>query len=161
MAGEKIIEGKYSAKGKRFGIVFSRFNDLFGEKLLQGALDCLIRHGAESDKIEVVKVPGSFEIPTTAGILARTGRYDAVICLGILIRGETPHFDLISREVTRGISDVGKETGVPTLFGIVTAENLEQAMERVGTKMGNRGWDCALSAIEMADLGAQLKRRKK
>jgi 6,7-dimethyl-8-ribityllumazine synthase len=158
MAGEKIYEGHFRAEGKVFGIVFSRFNDLLGEKLLQGAIDCLVRHGADKSKIEIVKVPGSFEIPSAAKILASSGRFDAVICLGVLIRGETPHFDLISREVIKGIAEVGRETGVPTLFGIVTAENIEQAMERVGTKLGNRGWDAALSAIEMADLNAQLKK---
>jgi 6,7-dimethyl-8-ribityllumazine synthase len=158
MAGEKIYEGHFRAEGKRFGIVFSRFNDLLGEKLLHGALDCLMRHGVEPSKVEIVKVPGSFEIPSAAKILASTGRFDAVVCLGVLIRGETPHFDLISREVTKGIAEVGRETGVPTIFGIVTAENLEQAMERVGTKHGNRGWDAALTAIEMADLTAQLKK---
>lgn len=160
MSNEKIYEGQLSAKGKQFGIIFSRFNDLLGEKLLQGALDCLKRHGADPGKIEVVKVPGSFEIPTVAHLLARSGRFHALLCLGVLIRGETPHFDLIAREVTKGVSEVGRETGVPTLFGIVTAENLEQAMERVGTKLGNRGWDCALAAIEMADLVARLNLKK-
>lgn len=158
MDHHKVHEGQLSAKGMRFGIIFSRFNDLLGEKLLEGALDCLKRHGAEEKDIEVVKVPGSFEIPTVAQSLALKGRFNALLCLGILIRGETPHFDLISREVTRGVAKVGRKTGVPTLFGIVTAENLEQAMERIGTKFGNRGWDTALAAIEMADLMRQLKK---
>ena len=161
MSEMKVLEGILSAKGKRFGIISSRFHDLLGEKLLQSSLDCLLRHGAEQRNIEIVKVPGSFEIPIIARSLARSGRFDALLCLGILIRGETPHFDLMSREVARGVAEVGRETGVPTLFGIVTAENVEQAMERVGTKLGNRGWDAALAAIEMADLLEKTKKNSK
>ena len=148
----KLIEGKISAKGMRFGIVASRFNDFICSRLIEGAVDALSRSGADPKDIEVVKVPGAFEIPLTAKKLAKSGKYDAVICLGAVIRGATPHFEYISAEVSKGIAQVGLETEVPVIFGVVTTDSLEQAIERAGTKSGNKGWDAALSAIEMVDL---------
>jgi len=151
----RTIEGRLDASGKRFGIVLSRFNEVVGRGLLDGALDCLGRHGASENKILVVRVPGSFEIPFLAKRLASPGKFDAVRCLGAVIRGETPHFDYVAGEVARGIARAGIETGVPVIFGIVTADSLEQAIERAGAKSGNRGWDAALSAIEMANLAGE------
>ncbi len=152
----KIYEGQLSAKGKRFAIVVARFNGLITKQLLEGALDCLKRHGAVEKDIEVAWVPGSFEIPAMAQALAKSKKFSSVICLGALVRGATPHFDLIAAEATKGISQVALETGVPTAYGVITADTLEQAIERAGTKAGNKGWDAALSAIEMADLLDQL-----
>ncbi|MDZ7270805.1 MAG: 6,7-dimethyl-8-ribityllumazine synthase [candidate division KSB1 bacterium] len=149
-------EGLLSAKDRSFAIVVSRFNELISKQLLEGALDCLRRHGAAEDKVHVVWVPGSFEIPAVAQRLAASKRYDAVICLGAVIRGATPHFEYIAAEVTKGIAHVGLTTGVPTIYGVLTPDNLEQALERAGTKAGNKGWQAALSAIEMADLFARL-----
>ena len=148
----KVIEGKLTAKGVTFGIVVSRFNDFINSRLLDGALDALNRHGAEDKNISIVKVPGSFEIPLMAKKLADSGNYDAVICLGAVIRGATPHFEYISAEVTKGIANVALDTGVPVSFGILTTDNIEQAIERAGTKSGNKGWDAALSAIEMVNV---------
>jgi len=153
----KVMEGKLSATGLRFAIVASRFNDFITEKLLQGALDALIRHDGEEELIEVVKVPGSFELPLTAKKLALSGRYDAVICVGTVIRGATPHFEHIASQTARGIAQASLETGVPIIFGVITADTVEQAIERAGTKAGNKGFNAALSAIEMANLFAQLK----
>ena len=152
----KTYEGQLSAKGKRFAIVVARFNSLITKQLLEGALDCLKRHGAAEKDIEVAWVPGSFEIPAMAQALAKSKKFSSVVCLGALVRGATPHFDHIAAEATRGISQVALETGVPTAYGVITADTLEQAIERAGTKAGNKGWDAALSAIEMADLLDQL-----
>jgi len=148
----KIIEGKILAKGLKFGIVASRFNDFICEKLIEGALDALKRSGADEKDICIVRVPGAFEIPLAAKKLAKSGSYDAVICLGAVIRGGTPHFEYISAEVSKGIALVTLETETPVAFGIITSDTLEQAIERAGTKAGNKGWDAAISAIEMANL---------
>ena len=152
----KRIEGRLDAKGMRFALVASRFNEFLVDKLIGGAKDCLLRHGAADDSITEVLVPGSFELPHAAQIAARSGKYDAVICLGVLIRGDTPHFDFIAAEASKGIAQVGLASGVPTLFGVLTTDKLEQAIERCGTKGGNKGWDAALSAIEMVDLCRRL-----
>lgn len=157
---KKIIEGILTAEGRRFGIVISRFNEFITTKLLEGALDALYRHGAVEDNIDVVRVPGSFEIPQTALKMARSKKYDAIICLGAVIRGGTPHFEYVATEVSKGIAQAGFETGTPTIFGIIIADNLEQAIERAGTKGGNKGWDAAITAIEMADLYKSLKTKK-
>lgn len=151
-------EGHMSAQGFSFAIVLSRFNEFITTKLLEGALDALIRHGADPDKVEIVKVPGAFEIPVTADRLASSHRYDAVICLGTVIRGATPHFDYVAGEAARGVAATALKTGVPTIFGVVTAENIEQAIERAGTKLGNKGFEAALAAIEMAHLFSQLNK---
>ena len=148
----KMIEGQLNAEGKKFGIVVSRFNEFISKSLLGGAFDCLARHGADEDEITVVYVPGSFEIPFAAKKLAQSKKYDAVICLGAVIRGATPHFDYISSEVSKGIANVGLESGIPVIFGVITSDTIEQAIERAGTKAGNKGWDAALNAIEMVDL---------
>jgi 6,7-dimethyl-8-ribityllumazine synthase len=152
----KIYEGRLVAKGIRFGIVISRFNEFMTSKLLDGAIDALIRHGADEENITVVRVPGSFELPYAASRLVDTKKYDAVICLGVVIRGETPHFTYICNEVAKGIAKISLEKGVPVIFGLVTAENLEQAIERSGSKAGNRGFDAALSAIEMVNLYKEI-----
>ncbi len=152
----KTYQGQLSAKGKRFAIVVARFNSLITKQLLEGAFDCLKRHGAVEQDIEVAWVPGSFEIPAMALALAKSKKFNAVICLGALVRGATPHFDHIAAEATNGIAQVALDTGVPTAYGVITADTLEQAIERAGTKAGNKGWDAALSAIEMADLFDQL-----
>ncbi len=148
----KIISADLAAGGKKFAIVVSRFNEFFSEKLLEGALDCLDRHGCEDDDITVVRVPGSFEIPYAAKRLAESKQFDAVIAVGAVIRGGTPHFDYIAGEVAKGIAKVSLDTGVPVIFGVITTDTLEQAIERAGTKAGNKGWDAAVSAIEMANL---------
>ncbi|HEA47265.1 MAG TPA: 6,7-dimethyl-8-ribityllumazine synthase [bacterium] len=154
----RTYEGKVLAKGKKFGIVVARFNEFVSERLLEGALDGLLRHGADEKDITVVRVPGSFEIPYAANRLAKSKKFDAVICLGAIIRGTTPHFDYVASEVAKGVASISLSTGVPTIFGVVTADSLEQAIERAGTKEGNRGRDAAISAIEMADLFVQLKK---
>lgn len=146
------FEGVLLGKGLKFGLVVSRFNEFFTNKLLEGAQDALLRHGVEQEDVEVAWVPGSFEIPLVAKKLAETKRFDAVICLGAVVRGGTPHFEYVAAEVTKGIAKVGLDTGVPIIYGVITADNLEQAIERAGTKMGNRGFDAALEAIEMANL---------
>ncbi len=156
----KVTEGKLNAKGLKFGIVVSRFNDFICEHLLSGAMDVLIRNGAEDGNIEVFKVPGAFEIPQAAKKVARSKRFDAVICLGAVIRGSTPHFEYIAAEVSKGVAMVGLEGEVPVTFGVLTTDNLEQAIERAGTKSGNKGWDAALSAIEMANLYREMKGKK-
>jgi 6,7-dimethyl-8-ribityllumazine synthase len=152
----RVIEGMLTASGKRFAIVVSRFNELIGKKLLEGAMDCLLRHNAGSDDITVVWVPGAFEIPLVAAKLAHSGKYDAILCCGAVIRGSTPHFDYIASEVSKGIAHVGLHSGVPVIFGVITADTIEQAIERAGTKSGNKGFNAALSAIVMADLCAKL-----
>ena len=156
----KIIEGKLTAKGLRFGIVVSRFNDFICNHLLSGAMDVLVRNGAEDGDIEVFKVPGAFEIPQAAKKVALSKRFDAVICLGAVIRGATPHFEYIAAEVSKGVAMVGLESEVPVTFGVLTTDNLEQAIERAGTKSGNKGWDAGLSAIEMANLYREMKAKK-
>ena len=148
----KIIEGKIIAKGLRFGIVASRFNDFICGKLIEGALDALKRSGADEKDISIIRVPGAFEIPIAAKKLAKSGNCDAIICLGAVIRGATPHFEYISSEVSKGIASVTLETEMPVAFGIITSDTIEQAIERAGTKSGNKGWDAAISAIEMANL---------
>ena len=148
----KIIEGHLIGEGKRFAIVVSRFNDFISEKLVGGALDALTRTGTRSKDIDVLKVPGAFEIPLAAQQLARTGKYHAVICLGAVIRGATPHFDYVSAEVSKGVAQVSLETSTPVLFGILTTDTVEQAIERAGTKSGNKGWSAAMAAVEMANL---------
>ena len=148
----KPIEGMLVGKGLKFGLVVSRFNDFITQKLLDGAQDALLRHGVAQADIDVAWVPGSFEIPLVAKKLAQTKRYDAVVCLGAVIRGGTPHFDYISAEVTKGIAMVGLEVGLPVIYGVITADSLEQAIGRAGTKEGNQGFKAAVSAIEMANL---------
>lgn len=157
----QTIEGQLSASGYSFGIVISRFNGLVTRQLLDGALDCLHRHGAGDNNITVVYSPGSFELPQLALKMARGGSVDAIICLGCVIRGETPHFDFIASEVTKGVAEVAMQTGVPVAFGVLTTENLAQALERAGAKAGNKGWDAALSAIELANLSKQLSGGRK
>lgn len=146
------LEGNVVAKNVRIGIVAARFNEFIVSRLVSGAQDGLVRHGVEDDKIDVAWVPGAFEIPLITRKMALTGKYDAIICLGAVIRGATNHYDYVCNEVSKGIATVGLETGVPCLFGILTTENIEQAIERAGTKAGNKGYDCALSAIEMINL---------
>ena len=148
----KICEGNLDASGLKFGIIVSRFNDFIGEKLVGGAIDALIRHGAKEADINVFKVPGSFEIPLAAKKVALTKKYDAIICLGVIIRGDTPHFEYIAAEVSKGIASVGLDTGTPIIFGVLTTENIEQAIERSGTKAGNKGFDAANAAVEIVNL---------
>jgi 6,7-dimethyl-8-ribityllumazine synthase len=155
----KALEGNLSADGKRFGVVVSRFNAFITERLLQSALDGLLRCGAKQKDVQVVRVPGSFEIPSAARTLAETRKYDAIICLGCLLRGDTAHYDVIVNEVTRGIGQSAQETGVPHGFGVLTCETLEQAIDRAGLKMGNKGFEAALAAVEMANLRAVVSRR--
>ncbi|HWR89193.1 MAG TPA: 6,7-dimethyl-8-ribityllumazine synthase [Dissulfurispiraceae bacterium] len=155
----KVIEGEIQAQGLKFGIVVSRFNDFITSKLLDGAVDGLLRHGAIEDDIEVVRVPGSFEIPLIAKKMAAQGRFDAVICLGTVIRGATPHFDYVASEVSKGIAVAALETGVPIAFGVLTTDSIEQAVERAGSKSGNKGWDAAITAIEMAQVIKKLPSR--
>ncbi|HEY4708035.1 MAG TPA: 6,7-dimethyl-8-ribityllumazine synthase [Thermodesulfobacteriota bacterium] len=156
----RILEGNLSAKGLKVAVVLGRFNDFISGRLLEGALDTLVRSGAADDDIDVVKVPGSFEIPVAAKTLAETGRYDAILCLGCVIRGATPHFDYVAGEAAKGIARVALDHGIPVSFGIITADNLEQAIERAGTKSGNKGRDAALTAIEMANLLKTIGKRK-
>ncbi len=156
----RVYEGQLSAKGKQFGIVVARFNAFISKELLGGALDSIARHGGDTDAIDVVWVPGSFEIPTMAQKMAQSGRYDALICLGAIIRGSTPHFDYVCNEAAKGVASVGRETGVPTVFGILTTDTIEQAIERAGTKAGNKGWEAALGAIEMIGVIAAWESEK-
>jgi 6,7-dimethyl-8-ribityllumazine synthase len=151
-----IIEGKLSAKDLKIGIVVSRFNEIISKSLLSGAIDCIVRHEGDENNITVVHVPGAFEIPLTAKKLAESKKYDAVVCLGAVIRGATPHFEYIAAEVSKGIAQAGMQSGIPVVFGVITSDSIEQALERAGTKAGNKGWDAALSAIEMADLFKKL-----
>jgi 6,7-dimethyl-8-ribityllumazine synthase len=152
----RILEGELQAKGLKFAVVVSRFNEFITSKLLDGTVDALTRHGAKADDIVVVRVPGSFEIPLVAKSLASSGSYHAVICLGTVIRGATPHFDYVAAEVSKGVAQASLETGVPIAFGVLTTDTIEQAVERAGTKSGNKGWDAALSAIEMAQVLKKL-----
>jgi len=147
-----IIEGNLSAEGLKIAIVISRFNELFTRKLQEGAIDCLLRHDASEDDIDIVWVPGAFEIPSVAKKLALLKEHDAIICLGAVIRGDTPHFDYVAAEVSKGIANASMETGVPIIYGVITTDTLDQAIERAGTKAGNKGFDAALSAIEMVNL---------
>lgn len=153
----KIMEGKISAEGFRFAIIVGRFNDFISSRLAEGAMDALKRHGATDDQITLVKVPGSFEIPLTAKRLAESGRYNAVICLGAVIRGATPHFEYVASEVSKGIATVSLESSIPVTFGVLTTDSLEQAIERAGTKSGNKGWDAAMAAMEMVNLFKELE----
>ncbi|MFW6367026.1 MAG: 6,7-dimethyl-8-ribityllumazine synthase [Spirochaetota bacterium] len=152
----RIIEGKLDAKGKRFACVASRFNEFITSKLLAGARDCLVRHNADDDSIDVVWVPGAFEIPQTAKRLTKSGSYDAVICLGTVIRGSTPHFEYVAAEAAKGIAHVAAESDIPVIFGVLTTDTIEQAIERAGTKAGNKGFDAAMTAIEMCTLYEQI-----
>ncbi|MDP3015938.1 MAG: 6,7-dimethyl-8-ribityllumazine synthase [Deltaproteobacteria bacterium] len=152
----KTIEGKLMAKGLKFGIVLSRFNNFISDRLLEGALDALRRSGAEEGDCSVVRVPGSFEIPLATKKMAKSGRYDALICLGCVIRGATPHFEYIAAEVTKGIASITLEIEVPISFGVLITDTIEQAIERAGTKVGNKGFDAAMSAIEMANLMKEI-----
>jgi 6,7-dimethyl-8-ribityllumazine synthase len=152
----KVIQGELQAKGLKFAIVVSRFNDFITSKLLDGAVDALLRHGAKEEDMDVVKVPGAFEIPLTAKKLASKGTYDAVICLGTVIRGATPHFDYVASEVSKGIASASLDTGTPIAFGVITSDTIEQAVERAGTKSGNKGFDAAITAIEMAQVMKKL-----
>jgi 6,7-dimethyl-8-ribityllumazine synthase len=156
----KTVEGKLVAKGLRFAIVISRFNSFITDRLLEGALDALRRNGAQEDDIEIFRTPGSFEIPAVARHLVEQNRYDAIICLGAVIRGSTPHFNYISAEVTKGIAQLSLQSSIPISFGVITADTIEQAIERAGTKAGNKGWDATLSAIEMANLYRELGVKK-
>ena len=148
----KTIEAHLNAEGKKFALVVSRFNDFITDKLLSGALDALVRSGAKDNDIEIVKVPGAFEIPLVAKKVAIQKKVSAIICLGAVIRGATPHFDYVSAEVSKGIAQVSLESGVPIIFGVVTTDTIEQAIERAGTKAGNKGWSAAMAAVEMANL---------
>jgi 6,7-dimethyl-8-ribityllumazine synthase len=151
-----VIQGELLGQGKKFAVVISRFNEFITSRLLSGAQDCFERHGVAAKDIDVAWVPGSFEIPVTALRIAQTHRYDAVVCLGAVIRGQTPHFDYIAAEVSKGVAQVAMASGVPTIFGVITADTIEQAVERAGTKAGNKGADAAASAIEMANLFGKL-----
>lgn len=152
-----MLEGQLSAEGFRFAVITSRFNDFIVSRLADGALDALFRHGAQEDQILLVKVPGAWEIPLAAKRLVETGRYDAVICLGAVIRGATPHFDYVAAEVSKGIANVALDSKVPITFGVITTDTLEQAIERAGSKSGNKGWDAAMAAIEMVNLLKAIK----
>lgn len=153
-----LYEGKVVApSGMKVGIIASRFNSFIVQKLLDGAVDGLVRHGVEEENIDAAWVPGAFEIPVLAKQMAMSGKYDAVICVGAVIRGSTSHYELVANEMTKGIAQVGLESGIPVLFGVITTENIEQAIERAGSKAGNKGYDCALSAIEMVNLMGQLR----
>lgn len=148
----KHVEGQLVGKGLRIGIIVSRFNEFITRKLLEGALDCLIRHGTQENDVQIAWVPGAFEIPLVAKKMAESGKFHAVICLGTVIRGSTPHFDYVAAEVSKGVAQVSLQTELPVIFGILTTDTIEQAIERAGTKAGNKGWDAAMAAIEMANL---------
>ena len=152
----KTIEGKLIAEGLKVGIVVARFNEFIGSKLLSGAIDGLVRHGMNDDDIEVDLVPGAFEIPVMAQRMAQSKKYDAIICLGAVIKGSTSHYDYVCAEVSKGVASVSLQFGLPVMFGVLTTDNIEQAIERAGTKAGNKGYDCALSAIEMANMFRQM-----
>ncbi|GGN95336.1 6,7-dimethyl-8-ribityllumazine synthase [Saccharibacillus kuerlensis] len=152
-----VFEGNLVSQGYKFGIVVGRFNEFITSKLLSGALDALKRHGVEDNDVDVAWVPGAFEMPLIAQKMAESGKYDAVITLGTVIRGSTTHYDYVCNEVAKGVSAINLKTGVPTIFGLVTTENIEQAIERAGTKAGNKGWDSAMAAIEMASLSRQFE----
>lgn len=148
----KVYEGKLVSQDKKYGIIVGRFNEFIGGKLLAGAIDGLKRHGVEEDSIEVAWVPGAFEMPLIAKKMAKSGKYDAVLCLGAVIRGSTPHFDYVSSEVTKGVAHVSLETEIPVIFGVLTTDSIEQAIERAGTKAGNKGFEAAMTAVEMVNL---------
>ncbi|WP_432821965.1 6,7-dimethyl-8-ribityllumazine synthase [Trichloromonas sp.] len=152
----KVIEGNLDAAGLKFGLVVGRFNSFIGDRLVEGAVDALVRHGADQDQITIAKVPGAFEIPMTAKKMAASGNYDALICLGAVIRGSTPHFDYVSAEVSKGVASVSLDSGIPVAFGVLTTDNIEQAIERAGTKAGNKGFEAAVTAIEMVNLYKKL-----
>ena len=152
----RLLEGKLSAEGLRFAIVVSRFNDFISSRLVDGAIDALQRHGLKGEDVVVAKVPGAFEIPLAAKKLCQTGKFDAVICLGAVIRGATPHFEYVAAEVSKGIANVALESNVPVTFGVLTTDNLEQAIERAGSKSGNKGFEAAMAAVEMVDLFKQI-----
>ena len=152
----KVFEGHITGEGRSFGIVVSRFNEFISLKLLEGAMDCLRRHGVDDSDVSIAWVPGAFDVPLLAKRMGDSGSYDAVLCLGAVIRGGTPHFDYVAAEVAKGVAHAGMETGVPTVFGVLTADSVEQAIERAGTKAGNRGWDAAMAAMELADLYARM-----
>jgi 6,7-dimethyl-8-ribityllumazine synthase len=156
MAQLKTHEGDLSASGKRFALIVSRFNEFFANRLLNGAEDCLIRHGAAPEDVEVFRVPGSFELPLVAKKVAQTGKFQAVVCLGAVVRGQTPHFDFVASEAAKGVARVGLDTEVPVIFGVITTDTIEQAVDRSGARAGNRGAEAALAAIEMANLLAGL-----
>lgn len=156
----KTIQGEYTAKGYRFGIVVSRFNEFITKQLISGALDALIRHGATDEQITIVKVPGAFEIPYAAAKMIAGDAFDAVICLGAVIRGDTPHFEYISAEVTKGIAKLALDSKIPIIYGIITTDNIEQAIERAGTKAGNKGWDAAMAVMEMLSLYKKIGEEK-
>lgn len=152
----KIYEGELISKGKKYGILVARFNEFIGSKLLSGAIDALKRHGVDDSEIEIAWVPGAFEIPLVSKKMAKSGKYDGVICLGAVIRGNTPHFDYVSSEVSKGIANVSLETGVPIIFGVLTTDTIEQAIERAGTKAGNKGFEAGVTAIELVNLLDQI-----
>jgi len=156
MAAYRTVQGKLDAKGLKVSIIASRFNDFITDRLIDGAVDCLVRHGAQEDQINVYRVPGSFELPLAAKKVVSAGNVDAVICLGALIRGQTPHFDFIASEVTKGIAQISLDSGIPVTFGVITADSLEQAVDRAGAKVGNKGFDAASGAIEMVNLIREL-----
>ncbi len=160
MATHTILEGMLKADGKRLGLVASRFNEFITGKLIEGALDCWRRHGGDEAAVTLVWVPGAWELPAAAQRLAQTGRCDMLVCLGAVIRGGTPHFDYVASEMSKGIAQVGMQAGIPVSFGVLTTDNVDQAIERAGTKAGNKGWQAALAAIEMADLYAKLPAKK-
>jgi 6,7-dimethyl-8-ribityllumazine synthase len=151
-----VYEGTISGDGKKIGVIVSRFNDFISDRLLGGTLDALVRHGTKDEDIDIIKVPGSFEIPLMAKKMAEKGKYDAIICLGAVIRGSTPHFEYVSAEVSKGVALVSLESGIPVIFGVITTDTLEQAIERAGTKSGNKGWAAAVAAMEMANLAASV-----
>lgn len=151
-----VYQGVLNGEGLKFGVIVSRFNEFITSRLLSGAQDCLTRHGVDPKNVDIAWVPGSFEIPMAALRMARGGKYDAVICLGAVIRGQTPHFEYVASEVAKGVAQAGMTTGVPVIFGVVTSDNIEQAIERAGTKAGNKGVDAAASAIEMANLFREM-----
>ncbi|MFP4548675.1 MAG: 6,7-dimethyl-8-ribityllumazine synthase [Fidelibacterota bacterium] len=153
----KVYEGQLIADGSKVAIVTSRFNDLVTKELKGGAIDCLKRHGAAEDDIDIFWVPGAFELPAVAKKIAATGKYDGIICIGAVIRGATPHFDMVANEATKGIAQVAMQADIPVVFGVLTTDSIEQALERAGTKAGNKGWDAALTAVEMMNLHKQIK----
>lgn len=148
----KAIEGKLIGSGKKFAIIFSRFNEFIGDGLLKAANDCLLKHGVNENNIDIIKVPGAFEIPVTADRIASKKKYDAIICLGVIIRGATPHFEYVASAASSGVSQVSQKYSLPVIFGVLTTDTIDQAIERAGTKAGNKGWDSAITALEMADL---------
>lgn len=154
--GYKTFEGKLQAEGFKFGIIVSRFNSFLTEQLLQGAVDCLVRHGAVEEDLSVARCPGAFEVPYVAARMAKSGQYDAIICLGAIVRGDTPHFEYIAAESTKGIAKLALDTNLPVIYGIVTADTLEQAIERSGTKAGNKGWHAAEAAVELVNLYREM-----